>query len=96
MMWYSSITGFEGGVMKVYITKYALTQGIYETEAEECGAEFKGMIRTGKEYSSYYHGEGKDWHRTREGAIKRAEEMRERKIQSLRKQIQKLENLKFE
>lgn len=81
--------------MKVYITKYALTQGIFEAEAEECPG-FKGMIEISGEYPEYYHGEGKDWHRTKAGAVKRAEEMREKKILSLQKQIERLKNLKFE
>lgn len=79
--------------MKVYITKYALSQGIFEKEAKECG---NGMIATREKWSAYFYGEGKEWHRTKEGAIKRAEEMREKKILSLKKQITKLENLKFE
>lgn len=78
--------------MKVYITKYALTKGIYEAEAEESN-NFPGMITT-KDYS-YFHGEGKDWTRTKETAIVRAEEMRLKRIESLKKQIEKLEKLKF-
>ena len=82
--------------MKVWITKYALTQGIFEIEAEECGMGFPGMIQTKEEYPSYYHKEGKDWHRSKESAIKRAEEMRQKKISSLKKKLEKLEKMKFE
>lgn len=81
--------------MKVYITKYALTQGIYEAEAEECSG-FNGMIKIDGEYPEYYHREGRDWCRTKEDAVKRAEEMREKRILSLKKQIEKLEKLRFE
>lgn len=82
--------------MKVWITKYALTQGIFEIEAEECGMGFPGMIQTKEEHPSYYHEEGKDWHRNKESAVKRAEEMRQKKISSLRKKLEKLEKMKFE
>lgn len=78
--------------MKVWITKYALTKGILIKEAEEC--DFNGMIKA--KYGSYYHGEGREWHRTKESAIKKAEEMRQKKIQSLKNQIEKLEKMEFE
>ena len=78
--------------MKVWITKYALTTGIIETEAEECGYD---MIHVpGADVThSYYHKEGKEWHRTKEAAITRAQEMRRAKISSLKKQIDKLEKM---
>lgn len=81
--------------MKVWITKYALTQGIIEKEAELCES-YDGMIRVSGKFSYYLHGEGKEWHRTKESAIARAEEMRQKKIESLKKQIQKLEEMHFE
>lgn len=80
--------------MKVFITKYALTSGIKEIEAEE--TTIPGMIKdTGQRFTSMYHTEGKDWHRTIESAVKRAEDMRDRKIASLKKQLGKLENMEF-
>lgn len=82
--------------MKVWITKYALTQGIFEIEAEECGMGFPGMIQTKEEHPSHCHEEGKDWHRSKESAVKRAEEMRQKKITSLKKKLEKLEKMKFE
>lgn len=76
-----------------YITKYALTAGVREAILQE--DDTPGMVRqVGAGYHVYYH--GKDWHRTREDAIKRAEEMREAKIKSLRKSLAKLEALNFE
>lgn len=80
--------------MEVYITKYALTQGIKKMEVEDVG---DGMVavKTGIFYG-YYHGEGREWHKTKEGAIKKAEEMRDKKIENLKKQIKKLENMKFD
>lgn len=81
--------------MKVWITKYALTSGIIETEAEECGDD---MVRVHNNTfcDSYYHKEGREWHRTKESAVAKAEEMRKKKIASLQKQIKKLENTNFE
>ena len=67
--------------MKVWITKYALTRGIIETEnLNNC--------YSGKEYS---------WiHYDKNSAIQKAEEMRQKKIASLKKQIEKLERMRFE
>jgi len=86
--------------MKVWITKWALTQGIFEAEVEECDTE--GMVAQKPDggglcnMATYYHGEGKEWHRTRESAVARAEAMRQKKIANVKKQLKKLELLKFE
>lgn len=79
--------------MRVWITKYALTTGIYEIEAEitENGSAFDMHASL----PTFYNKEGKDWHRTKEDAIQKAEAMRQKKIVSLKKQIEKLEKLKF-
>ena len=83
--------------MKVYITKYALTKGIEEKEVEICSDIDENMVKViGVRFSECYFGEGNQWHRTLQSAIKRAEEMRIKKINSLKKQITKLENMKFE
>lgn len=79
--------------MKVWITKYALTKGIFEMEVESQSEDGKGVY--GKVWSDGYHGEGKEWHRTKESAIRRAEEMRQKKIARLKNQIEKLEQMKF-
>lgn len=79
--------------MKVWITKYALTQGIFEKEVRE---GIDGSAVYGETLYESYHGEGKQWHRTKESAIKRAEEMRKDKIERLKKQIKKLERMRFE
>lgn len=79
--------------MKVWIVKYALTKGLYEIEGEECR---KGCIS--QKFASLpilYHGEGKEWCRTKEEAVHVAEEMRQKKIASLEKQIEKLKKMKF-
>jgi hypothetical protein len=80
--------------MKAWVTKYALSLGIAEVEGQTCersGAP--GMLEYGPH--QYAHGEGREWHRTRESAIKRAEQMRAAKIASLRKSIAKMEALRF-
>jgi len=71
--------------MKVYITKYALTSGIREVEADLCNPT---MVKVKDEAFGYYH--DSEWFKTREAALKRANAMRMDKIRSLKKQIDKL------
>ena len=80
-------------MQKFWITRYALSQGIYEFVAE-LDENKKRIWRRGK-YSieSFY---GNDWHHTKEAALEKAEQMRIKKITSLEKQIEKLTNMKFE
>lgn len=77
--------------MKVFITKYALTQGIIETDDAEICSIAEKMISSPK--YGFFH--GKDWHDTQAEAIAFAEEMRTKKIASLKKQIAKLEKINF-
>jgi hypothetical protein len=83
--------------MKVWITKYALTKGVFE--AEVVGEYGERMIRvkdaSGLNGISYYHGQDVEWCATLERARNRAAEMRDLKLQSLRKQIAKLEKMEF-
>ena len=84
--------------MKAYITKYALTSGIQEMEGEVNSDISDRMFSTNKGtgyYGESFFGEGKDWHRTKEGAISRAEQMRIAKIASLEKSIVKMNKLVF-
>lgn len=74
--------------MKVWLTRTALTQGIIEADGELGQGHMEGYLLTGGRF--YW---GREWHRTKEAAIARAEEMRAGKIASLRKQIAKLEKL---
>ena len=80
--------------MKVWITKYALTRGILEMECAQFGDI--SVKEVGNPFPTYYHGEGNEWHRTKESAIRKAEEMRQKKIESLKKQIKKFEEMRFE
>ena len=77
--------------MKIWNSKYALTEGLIEQDGEEVG---DSMVKVGR--LQYLHGEGKEWHRTRESAAARAELMRKAKIASVRKQLARLEALRFD
>lgn len=80
--------------MKIYITKYALTTGIMEKEGIiNPSRHTMAIINTEGGLSEYYH--GKDWYRTHDDAIARANEMRQKKVSCLLKQISKIESIKF-
>ena len=80
--------------MKVWITKYALTGGIIEAEGEPYGFEWVSASWDNGFWRSVF-GQG-EWFDTKERAIAKAEEMRQKKIASLKKQIEKLEEMRFE
>jgi hypothetical protein len=77
--------------VKVFITKYALTKGIIEAEGEVDGTMVV-MIDPKRGYRWYAH--GNDWHRSLPAAESRTVEMRNNKIKSLKKQIDKLNDMK--
>ncbi len=78
----------------VWITKYALTSGIEKAQAKETSTP--SMIeKCNGGLQPYFHGEGRDWHRTRESAIARAKAMRAAKIKTLTASIRKLEKMTF-
>lgn len=80
--------------MKIYSTKYIFTDGITQHDAEiEDGM---AIVRTDSGLPFFLHGEGKDWHATKESAIKRAEELRIRKLKSLDKQHKKISAMAFD
>lgn len=78
--------------MKVWITKYALTQGIMESEGEPVADSTSRMLVCLG--NRYFH--NMEWHASKESAIDQAEEMRKRKLVSHLKSIKKLEKLRFE
>jgi hypothetical protein len=82
--------------MKVWITKYALTKGIYEVEVEGSSST-PSMVVSRQEgtYPMFYHGEGTEWHQTEESARNKANQMVASELISLEKQIQKLRKAKF-
>jgi len=80
----------------VFVTKYALTQGVFECLAEIYKDTESKMIRyriEGSRFDQYVH--GNDWHKDRESAVEKAELMRTKKIASLSKQIAKLQSIDF-
>ena len=81
--------------IKAWVTKYALTEGIEVVDAEVCHDVSSQMISYGDKGYGAQFAHGKDWHRTPEAALTRAEEMRKAKIASLRKSIEKLERMTF-
>lgn len=80
--------------MKVWITKYALTDGIIEAEGEPYGLEWvSASWDNGCRCNDFEQGE---WFDTKERAIKKAEEMRQEKIEDLKNQIKELDEMRFE
>ena len=82
--------------MKVWDSKHALTSGIKELEVKQSEDFPEMVVHNAGEMDYYLHGEGREWHRTLKSAAIKAENMRIAKIDSLRKQIAKLEALRFE
>lgn len=78
---------------KAYVSKYALTAGIQEIDAEDCFHVSQYMIADmNNQLVTYHRG---DWHVTFDQAVAKAEQMRLDKIASLKKSIGKLERLRF-
>jgi hypothetical protein len=75
--------------VKVWITKYALTSGVFTREVEEPNDGSPAMIHDDSSgYMACYYGH--DWHRTRRDAIERVSKMREAKIASLTRSLRKI------
>ena len=88
--------------MKVYITKYALTDGIYECETDDnrnfLSSYTDGSDETKSVWIPRFRGSlftKSEWSGSADLAIKRAEKMRDDKIVALKKQIEKLSKMKF-
>ena len=79
--------------MKIYVTKFALTKGILEKEAEICSTVNEKMIKVDSKYPEYLH--KPFWHTSKEDAIVHAEILRENELKSLEKRIEKLKKIKF-
>lgn len=78
---------------KVYITKYALSKGIEKVDTELYKSAISNEYYTREGYNCYFI--GRDAFTIESQAIDKAEEMRVKKIASLKKQIEKLEKLNF-
>ena len=84
----------EGKKITVWVTKYALTTGIEKHESSTTFSD--DMIRVRPEeggIDQFFH--GNDWYKTEKAAKERAEEMRLKKIVSLKKQLKKFESMSF-
>lgn len=75
---------------KVYITKYALTEGPFTTDGEIIESM---VVWVHSGYRQYAH--GKEWWLTEEEALADCERRRLTKIKSIDKQRKKLEEMKF-
>jgi predicted ATP-grasp superfamily ATP-dependent carboligase len=77
--------------MKIFITKYALTTGIIEAEAEEGNSKLKYMVVGGGSRLSYFY--KKDYRESLEDAQKQAQEMILARVANLEKSIIKVKKL---
>ena len=87
----------EGVTMKFYITKYALTKGIIEIDAENMR---NIQVKEGRLYffnreNIYYAYSLGEWYMDKAYAVIDAESRKRKKITSLQKQIARLEQLTF-
>lgn len=72
--------------MKVYITKFALSEGVLIDDVEQC--DDNKLIVASKSYFTprrYYR--KPDWHKTKESAITRVDNMIEKRMKTLNKSI---------
>lgn len=80
--------------MKVWISKYALTEGLLQLEVEQSD-QFPEMVSDARMHLRAFHGEGREWHRTRADAVVRAKQMQRDKLRSLQKQIERVKAIDF-
>lgn len=83
---------FEKQQKKVWISKYALTQGIYE-KIVEIDNEFPKMCNDVEYTLSCFH--KPFWSDTRKEAVAQAKKMQKAKIASIKRQLKKLEEMTF-
>ena len=79
--------------MKVWITKYALTRGLFEAETDPTHTASMRLVRGAPAREMYV--QASDWRMTLSDAIDRADNMRKAKINSLREKIAALEAMDF-
>jgi hypothetical protein len=82
---------------RFWISKYALTQGIFGVDTDEPSSQLPNLLSVKQEntYPACYHGEGREWHREYGDAQKKANLMVQAKIKSLKKQLKKYEDMVF-
>lgn len=74
--------------MKVWITKYLFTHGIYETDV--VATTISQMVQSVAKVNQYFHGCGKEWHNTKGEALKYAIARLQKKQISLNKVLHSL------
>lgn len=77
--------------VKVWISKYALSQGVYEEDGVTLSTGDRNFAWKGALFVKL----GRDAHYTEAEAMAAAEAMRKKKIAALHKQIKKLEGMSF-
>lgn len=82
---------------KIFVTKYALSTGIFSAEAECKDGSDMAVIRGNRAegYFDQYLHKG-DFYHDEDSALQKAEEMRIKKLKSLDKQMKKVSAIKFE
>ena len=80
--------------MKIWVTKYALSSGVFSTEAKVDEANKRAQIKRPGDYWAW-NAFGNEFHTTEEAARARFDELKQKKLASLRKQIAKIEALEF-
>ena len=81
--------------MMVFITKYALTRGIMRFDVERINIEkHYVVVKNSRGFTTMFF--RNDWHRTKQDALDRVEQMREAKLKSLKKSIERISQMKFQ
>lgn len=78
---------------KIYVTKYALTDGPFEVEAE---VKYEGTMASWRANGYPQAAHSKDFWLTPEEALADCERRRDAKLKSIEKQAKKLQSMKFE
>ncbi|MDF7650111.1 hypothetical protein F3J38_04790 [Pantoea sp. Acro-805] len=82
-------------MIKAYITKYALTRGIYIAEGELKNDGEIFVQQRDREYNFEQFFKKKEFQLTEEEALARADKMRATQLKKLAKEYQKLSELEF-
>lgn len=84
----------EAPLTKIWVTRWAITGGIIQADAKLHDSGTMASYKPDGSWSTVcVHGE--DFHLTEELAIQRAYIMRAKKIQTLNKQLEKIQKLSF-
>lgn len=81
--------------MKIYVTKFALTKGVYAAEASVDDRGFAVIDGRDFQHDTYLHGEGREWCRTEADALSIAEKMRVHAVKLIEEKLAKLKTMKF-